>query len=33
MYRRVPYDLLTTQAKIHRAGLPELLADRLAVGR
>ncbi|HVP48364.1 MAG TPA: metallophosphoesterase family protein [Bryobacteraceae bacterium] len=33
MYRRVPYDLAAAQAKIHRAGLPDLLAERLAVGR
>ncbi len=33
MYRRVPYDLCAAQEKIHRAGLPELLAARLAVGR
>jgi predicted phosphodiesterase len=33
MYRRVPYDLATTQAKIYHAGLPELLAERLALGR
>jgi diadenosine tetraphosphatase ApaH/serine/threonine PP2A family protein phosphatase len=33
MYRRVPYDLSAAQEKIHRAGLPDLLAARLAVGR
>jgi predicted phosphodiesterase len=32
-YRRVPYDFLTAQAKIQSAGLPDLLAARLAVGR
>ncbi|HEY2801294.1 MAG TPA: metallophosphoesterase family protein [Chthoniobacterales bacterium] len=31
--RRVEYDLATTQRKIRAAGLPERLADRLAVGR
>ncbi len=31
--RRVPYDIKTAQAKIRQAGLPEFLADRLAVGR
>lgn len=31
--RRVEYDLATTQRKIHAAGLPERLADRLAQGR
>jgi len=31
--RRVPYDVATAQAKIVRAGLPEVLAHRLAVGR
>ena len=31
--RRVPYDVATAQAKIIRAGLPEVLAQRLAVGR
>ena len=33
MYRRVSYDLTAAQAKILRAGLPEVLAERLAVGR
>ncbi|HEY1769296.1 MAG TPA: metallophosphoesterase family protein [Chthoniobacterales bacterium] len=31
--RRVEYDLATTQRKIRAAGLPERLADRLALGR
>lgn len=31
--RRVTYDVATAQAKIRRAGLPTLLADRLAEGR
>jgi diadenosine tetraphosphatase ApaH/serine/threonine PP2A family protein phosphatase len=31
--RRVPYDVASAQAKIIRAGLPEVLAQRLAVGR
>jgi diadenosine tetraphosphatase ApaH/serine/threonine PP2A family protein phosphatase len=30
---RVPYDLRTAQAKIIAAGLPEVLARRLAIGR
>ena len=30
---RIPYDLSLTQQKIRRAGLPGLLADRLALGR
>jgi diadenosine tetraphosphatase ApaH/serine/threonine PP2A family protein phosphatase len=30
---RLPYDIPTTQAKIIAAGLPEVLAQRLAVGR
>ena len=30
---RVPYDLASAQAKIVAAGLPEVLAQRLAVGR
>jgi hypothetical protein len=29
----VPYDIATAQAKIIRAGLPDVLAQRLAVGR
>ena len=33
MIMRVPYDVATTQAKIIEAGLPEVLAQRLAVGR
>jgi diadenosine tetraphosphatase ApaH/serine/threonine PP2A family protein phosphatase len=32
-YRRVPYDIDTAQAKIRLAGLPDLLAERLGVGR
>ena len=32
-FRRVEYDLLTTQQKIRAAGLPEILAERLAAGR
>lgn len=32
-YHRVPYDVETTQRKIREAGLPELLAARLAVGK
>ncbi|HEY3841286.1 MAG TPA: metallophosphoesterase family protein [Bryobacteraceae bacterium] len=32
-YHRVPYDIETTQRKIREAGLPELLAARLAVGK
>jgi diadenosine tetraphosphatase ApaH/serine/threonine PP2A family protein phosphatase len=31
--RRVPYDVATAQAKIIAAGLPEVLAQRLAIGR
>lgn len=31
--RRIDYDLATTQRKIHAAGLPARLADRLAQGR
>ena len=31
--RRVPYDVATAQAKIIAAGLPEVLAHRLAIGR
>jgi diadenosine tetraphosphatase ApaH/serine/threonine PP2A family protein phosphatase len=30
---RVPYDLHQAQMRIHRAGLPEMLAARLGVGR
>jgi predicted phosphodiesterase len=32
-YRRVRYDIAVTQAKILAAGLPEMLAERLAEGR
>ena len=32
-YHRVPYDVQSTQRKIRDAGLPELLAARLAVGK
>jgi predicted phosphodiesterase len=32
-YHRVPYDIETTQRKIREAGLPDLLAARLAVGK
>ena len=32
-YHRIRYDVETAQAKIRNAGLPPLLADRLAVGR
>ncbi len=31
--RRLPYDIKTTQEKIHKAGLPERLAQRLEFGR
>jgi hypothetical protein len=30
---RVGYDIATAQAKIINAGLPEVLAHRLAIGR
>ena len=30
--RRVPYDIRATQAKIRQQGLPDVLADRLALG-
>jgi predicted phosphodiesterase len=33
VYRRTPYDIEKAQAKIRRAGLPGVLADRLGVGR
>jgi predicted phosphodiesterase len=33
LYRRVGYDIETAQEKIHRAGLPSILADRLSSGR
>jgi len=32
-YRRIPYDVEAAQHKIRAAGLPPILADRLAVGR
>ena len=32
-YYREPYDIETVQAKIRRAALPDVLADRLAVGQ
>lgn len=32
-FHRVAYDIRAAQEKIRRAGLPEFLADRLAVGR
>ena len=32
-FRRVEYDILATQDKIRAAGLPDVLADRLAQGR
>lgn len=32
-YHRVLYDVAAAQGKIRRAGLPQVLADRLAVGR
>ena len=32
-FRRLEYDLATTQEKIRAAGLPEVLAERLAEGR
>jgi diadenosine tetraphosphatase ApaH/serine/threonine PP2A family protein phosphatase len=32
MFRRVPYDVGTTQQKIHDAGLPAALASRLRLG-
>jgi diadenosine tetraphosphatase ApaH/serine/threonine PP2A family protein phosphatase len=31
--RRIPYDVATAQEKIRKAGLPERLAARLAIGR
>jgi diadenosine tetraphosphatase ApaH/serine/threonine PP2A family protein phosphatase len=31
--RRVRYDIVTAQKKINKAGLPALLAERLAIGR
>jgi diadenosine tetraphosphatase ApaH/serine/threonine PP2A family protein phosphatase len=33
VFRRVEYDLATTQRKILDAGLPSMLAERLADGR
>lgn len=33
VYYRVPYDIEKTAAKIHAAGLPQILAARLFVGR
>ena len=33
IFYRVPYDVEKAQGKIRRAGLPPLLADRLAAGR
>jgi diadenosine tetraphosphatase ApaH/serine/threonine PP2A family protein phosphatase len=33
IYYRLPYDVRKAQEKIRRAGLPPLLADRLAAGR
>ena len=33
VFRRVEYDIARTQAKIIEAGLPEMLAERLAEGR
>lgn len=32
-YHRVTYDFVTTQAKMKRAGLPQVLASRLGLGR
>jgi diadenosine tetraphosphatase ApaH/serine/threonine PP2A family protein phosphatase len=32
-FRRVEYDIAETQRKIHAAGLPEMLAERIAEGR
>ncbi|MGC4053215.1 MAG: metallophosphoesterase family protein [Paludibaculum sp.] len=32
-FRRVKYDIRSAQNRIHEAGLPEYLADRLAAGR
>jgi diadenosine tetraphosphatase ApaH/serine/threonine PP2A family protein phosphatase len=32
-YFRIPYDVEAAQSKILAAGLPSILADRLAVGR
>ncbi|MDP0491478.1 MAG: metallophosphoesterase family protein [Verrucomicrobiota bacterium JB023] len=33
VFRRLEYDILTTQEKIRQAGLPDMLATRLAEGR
>ena len=33
VYRRAEYDISSVQAKIRRAGLPDILAERLAVGQ
>jgi len=33
IFYRLPYDVSAAQAKIRRAGLPPILADRLAAGR
>ncbi len=33
IFYRLPYDVATAQEKIRRAGLPPVLADRLAAGR
>ena len=33
VYHRSKYDIAGVQAKIRRAGLPNVLADRLAVGQ
>lgn len=33
LFRRVEYDVGMAQAKIHQAGLPAILADRLTAGR
>ena len=32
-FRRVPYDIVAAQAKIRAAGLPERIAERLALGQ
>ena len=32
-FRRVEYDVAAAQAKVREAGLPERLADRLALGQ
>jgi diadenosine tetraphosphatase ApaH/serine/threonine PP2A family protein phosphatase len=33
VFRRVDYDIAGTQKKIHEAGLPSMLAERLEEGR